>query len=436
VRFPSGPDYTSPELFGALTQLVDVDAMSTGGDIIPSPDSSGVPNLISNGRWLGLIASVREDSVGALNSLIEVAREGGRSNGSDLFAYYYDESSGIDPFLAGGTFVAQTREMMGFHGSNLDDVDALDFGLGVRSFGGLAAGSDPLFIERDSFYFSVTPQSAMDLNAATGSQFALDQYQNHVPAHAADVYHMEWIGGSWGGPMQYLDWNTLGLFAGDDIDAIAVDPSRHTTIFSTQVFPDRSQLLIHDYIWGTQDLRSRELVTGTENLVTEKVGGVDDTTDIDAVCILDPTESTYSAYYGTATAWLSASTLNSPMGLSVTRTGKIGPESAVFVGSASGRDTLHIQLSGRRGHPGGKTLVTFFYSKNFDPLTGWAAASWKPMSDPMWRYDDGGEKTITFDHQVSVPDAPAGTKIAIVAVVRDKKKKLIGGSWVSELVLP
>lgn len=436
LRFPTGPDYTSQELFGALAPLVDVDAMSTGSDIIPSPDSAGVPNLVTNGRWFGIIASVRDDSAGQPNSLIELAGQGGRSNGSDLFSHYYQESSGLDPFLTGGTFVAQTQELMGFGGSSLEDVDALDFGLGVRSFGGLSAGSDPLFFERNSFYFSVTPQSAADLNVATASQFAVDQFQILVPAHAADIYHMEWIGASWVGPTRYLDWMTLGLLTSDDIDALAVDPVRDTTVFSTQVLAQRSQILIHDYVWGSQPLSSRHPTTGNVSLATEKLGGADDTTDIDAVCILDPSEHIYAAYFGTPTAWLSGTHISSPMGLSITRTGKVGPDTDGFVGSATGVDTLHIQLSGRRGIPGAKTFVTFYYSKNFDPVTGWTAASWKPLSDPMFRYDDGTEKTITFQHQVAVPDAPTNTKIAIVAVVRDKKNKVIGSSWVSELILP
>ena len=436
MRFPTGPDYTSSKLFGSLAPYVIVDAMSTGSDIIPTPDGNGVPNLISNGRWMGLVASVRNDSAGLQNSLIEEARQGGRSNGSDLFSHYFQESSGIDSNLAGGTFVSQTQELMAISGSALEDIDALDFGLGVRSFGGLPAGSDPLFVEHDSFYFSVTPQSALILNAVTGSQFATDQFSNPVPAHAADVYHLDWTGSQWTGPYLYRDWQTLGLLTVDDIDALAVDPIRGTTIFSTQVVDQRSQLLINEFVWGTQPLATRESGTTVVSKVTEKVGGVDDTTDIDAVCILDPTEFTYSAYFGTPTAWLSGTALHSPMGLSVTRTGRIGPDSDAFVGTPVGVDTLHIQLSGRRGNPLSKSLVTFYMSKNFDPAAGWQQATWKAISEPMWRYDEGTEKTITFEYQIPVPDAPAGSKIAIVSIVMDKQKKVIGGSWISELYMP
>ncbi len=433
ASFAVGPDYTYLAMFGALAVDVEIDAMSTGSDIIPNQDPSalsGTPNLSALGRWLGVVVSVKDGANGAnAQSLIQRAKANGRSSGSDLFAYYFEESQGIHETLAGETLVTLTRESMGFDSMSGDDVDALDFALGVRAHAPLAV-PDPMFPEIQGppeFYFSVTTDSADDLNVASPSGFAIDSLLNPVPAHPGDLYVLRWNGLSWDGPFVYRSWSDLGLLAEEDVDAIAVDPGRENTVFSTVVLPSvipgqgRSQLNYHNPLSGSNPLRDQSGM-----LTTERLGGGDDTTDIDAVCILDPVvEGMLSLYFGMVTGWLDLPGLTEPMGLSVTRVEPIG--------SGATTSQLNIQLSGRRGPALAPTIVAIVGTDDFDAAAGALGSTWTTVAGPVVRFDDGSEAANVLDFRVDIPDHVLPGSLAFAAVVLDLGGNIIGGSWVSEV---
>ena len=428
AKFPSGPKYSAADQFQSLASLVRIDGHSTGSDIIPNVDVNGIPMVQALGGWMGVVVSVKDGQAGKPGSLIEAAKAAGRSSGSDLFSYYLTESTGIASALAGETHVSQTREMMGLGSNSGEDIDALDFGLGVRSH---AQQTEPgiLFANGVDYFFSVTPLSATLLNVHTNGAFALDPLQAWVPAHPADVYRLIWSNGAWTGPFRYRSaLNDLGLtLPNEDIDGLAVDPNTGVTVFSTQVVTGRSQLQIHDPMYGTFPFRELD-----SSLVTEHIGGIDDLTDIDSICILDPPEnSPYSAFFGTPVSDSSFNAFGPLMGLSVTRASSDNSDEA---------DRLHCQLSGRRGPAFAPTLVLFMISGDYSPANGWSAATWIPINDDnpasLLRIDDGKPFDNVFEYSWKVPPTSQPLTASVCAMAFDLNGNLIGVSWVARVTLP
>jgi hypothetical protein len=278
--FPNSPDYSIQGLFGSLAPLVELDAHSTGNDLIAPLTASGVPNLEDFDLWLGVVASVTNGALGQQGSFIDERRQatiGRTTPGADLLSFYFEESTGIHPSLLGTTFIEQASEDIGFQGD--EDVDGLDFALGVLSHS-QRIHPTLLFPFVGSFFFSLEPGCVDAVNNATAGSFALDG-STWVEADAATIYEVTWSAttGQWSTRSVYLGPDDLGLDAdNDDVDAVAVNIGVGTVIFSTQVVPGRSQLQVYDPAQGVFALRD-----AGDNLTTERLGAIDDTDDVDAV---------------------------------------------------------------------------------------------------------------------------------------------------------
>ncbi len=410
---------------------VEIDAMSKGMDVIPAPtiNGSGVPSIQSVGRWMGIIVSVENGTPGT--GLIARAKLNGRSSGSDLFSHYLQESvfsstGVISPRLAGETLVEQTRESMGLPSNSSHDVDAMDFSLGVRHHAPAPANlADPLFPlpQTERFFFSVTPSSATALNQSNSGFLS-----NSGTVSPADIYEILWSGTGWTEPSVYKSWDTLrnGLNASpneEDIDGLSVDHSRGTVVFSTQVETSRSQLLLH---FGGVSAPMEGQIEGS---VVVNLGG-DDTTNIDAICILDPKESQNSFYFGTPRTVADVPFLDSHAGLSVTRSSLT--DSAGYISNV-----LHLQYSGGGEPSGSSRFVCFFGSLNYDPDIAWSSQVQDQWQVLGISYSDSSVPGSMIDHTVTAPPTPGGVTLAVTAIEFDFwTLGTMSSSWVSEIRIP
>ena len=336
--FDGGTDYSLEKMFPADHDVIEIDAHSTGNEIIPATDGDGIPNVLESPRWLALSISVRDGAIGSDGSWYEVRRNAGLSNGADVVSYYFEGSEGINPALVGSTVVEQGTEDLGYPGTGAEDVDALDFGLGVMTLSPGVA-SEMFFTNESEYYFSVSNACVPLLS----SPFAVDNTVvagQPVDANGATIYVVRWTpgqggGGSWSFPEVYRSATQLDLdVAVDDIDAIAVDRTtlEQPVIFSTQP-SDSSQLLIHHY---NQDLTA---FVGPETLRNESgaevtaILGADDVDDVDAVCGFDPEPGSYDRLMGTPRG----PAVGNPPGMSMTR-GVFGEQQV---------DVLFFHVSGK-----------------------------------------------------------------------------------------
>ncbi len=424
-QFQYGPDFSLQAMFSALAADIEIDAHSTGNDVIPKLDAQGVPHLTRSGQesWLGVVVSMGAhqsgaDAQGLPGSNVERARNSGRSNRSDLFSFYFDESSWIHPTLRGTALVEQSREDLGFPSGGTEDIDALDFGLGVTSFAGATTPS-LFFSRRGDFFFSVTPACVPNL----GSKFALNGNAQEVPADPGVVYHITWSPAlGWSPkPSIYRTLDELGLDDGDDLDALAVDMGNDTTVFSTQLVAGRSQLLVHDVARGNghTELQNHPTPT-TKAKTTTKIGSIDDTDDIDAVCIYDPRELALGTHMGTPTGWADLTGVGQPLGISITRAESI---------SEDGREALLIQTTGWGGTTPSNAQVFLWISADYDPLLPWSNATWHLVDTtgkPRRLAENATEFIIDIPPNVSMPGLAFMTVLVGAGVE---------ASWISQVNL-
>ncbi|MCP3915179.1 MAG: hypothetical protein GY711_06470 [bacterium] len=314
-------DYTLMTLFPDDYDAIEINAMSTGNDVIPPIDEFGTPNVTAGtGRWFGMIVSLTNDMTGTPGSVVE-ARQAAGPVGADLFSHYWVGSRLAGP-LVGATLFEMGREHIGLEAGA--ELDAVDLGLGVNAFDTPPPTSPPnlFFGHQDRFYFSVSTDCVGNLS----QPFAKDQSGVGVNADAAVIYEMIWDDPTtgilgWGDITVYRDRGQLNLHPTDpaeDVDAVAVDRILSTIIFSTQPAGTRSQLQVlrHDtstgIFIGPVPLTDRNRVEVTEHFSLQS--SVD---DFDGVCTVDPESFQIGARVGTP----QDSSLSGPppMGISVTR---------------------------------------------------------------------------------------------------------------------
>lgn len=352
-------DYSVAALFfslGDVASVVEIDAHSTGNDLMPpfavrSVGSGCYPNL--GNRWMSISVSVTNGSQGLPNGLIHDRRQGQMgartTPGSDILSYYFADSQGIGSSLVNRTLIEQAAEVISYGGAgNLANVDALDWGMGVLSH---AQASSPVLIfpNRDRFYFSISASCVDEVNSACSDNFAWHG-SALVPAHAAAIYESIWDGQGWGMPKVYRTPVELGLGADDDLDALGVNATNGVTVYSTQIVTGRSQLLAdngHDPAFPS--LAGNRTVFSDDDgpKVTRKIKVIDESDDIDAVCISDPEAGIYCRYLATPVF----GEAKDFMGLSATRARD----------PKAGHETIHVQVSGWGGaYPEASTVVLWY----------------------------------------------------------------------------
>ena len=160
VGVPAVPDYSFTALFGALAPLVEIDAMSTGNDLL-FVDSTG--QLDVSQRWAAMTYSVTHDS--PLNDPGNPLT-GQTGPGAHMFSHIFSGSQWIFQGLLGQTQVAQSPQNMGLDqaGDVIPELDGMDFAVPLITMNQGTSGG-LLFVNEIEFYFSVTRASASQLQS-------------------------------------------------------------------------------------------------------------------------------------------------------------------------------------------------------------------------------------------------------------------------------
>ena len=351
IQFLGVPDFSIASLFGShsnggdLSPIIEIDAHSTGNDLMPkfleTTSGNGCHPDIT-GRWMLINVSVGNQAVGLPGGFTEQRRQGALGNrltpGSDISSYYFPGSTGITGALVNRSFLEQPAEVIAFPNDSSADIDALDWGMGVNAHA-QTTNSLIFFPNENEFYFSIAEGCEDAINSACSSSFAYDQASGMmVSADAAAVYRSTWDGSQWGDPEVYRTAADLDLTASDDLDALAVNALNGVIVYSTQPEPGRSQLLADNgplapTLTGlTRTVRAKD--GGAK--VTRKVKVIDESDDIDAVCISDPEDGVFGKYLGVAVPEGAKSPADTRMGISVTRQ----------YDKSLGKDLLLVQVTG------------------------------------------------------------------------------------------
>ena len=426
TQFSSGPDYSLPAMFGsALAPWVEIDAESSGNDLFPAPLAGSPPSGeldFSAGRWLSLTISIKNSSPVVSQSVFDAIKMADINDplGADLVSYYFHASSGLDPSLIGATLPAQLRQQIRL--TNGEEIDALDFGIGVLLHSGYQTGSR-FFPHTTNYYFSLDPSCIAAINSLLKNKFA-----NGKPADASTVYRLGWSTLSgWSLPTEFCTSSTLNLGETDNLDALCVNESALTTagstriIFSTQLKTGVSQLRVYDSQTtpgGPVDLMTRldatTLVPATEALGTKGTSN-DDTTDIDALCGIEPESGFYDFLYGTPTSvplFFGQGFLN-PLGISVSSSG----DTSIGVTSQ-----LNVQVTGLTSVSPGSGVVTLLIRHD----TNTNSSVWLPVTTVARM---AGEDSVEFT--ILNPALP-GLTFSLAAAYIDNGGAL-SESWVSQM---
>ena len=270
---------------------IQIDAMSTGNDLLQIDPQTGQVDLSQIQAWGALTYSVRANSTGQPGSWVRLraASNNGPGVGADVMSHIFESSVGVEPRLRGENFLEQRAEDMGHAAS--DEIDALDFFAPLLTMNGGTPGG-VLFVNQDTFYFSVTSASA----AALGGAF----FNGGTPS-GAYVMKMVWDPtlGKWGAPTVFRTPAQLGCDhpLTDEVDAIGYNSGQGALIFSTKVdanYPQRAQLEVS---FGT--LSPPMVITANPGEPLWTTLRITDTDDIDAICGIDPEAGQLSSFLGT-----------------------------------------------------------------------------------------------------------------------------------------
>ncbi len=289
---PSVPIWRLDAMFAASDlPNIEIDAMSTGNDLLQIDPQTGQVDLSQIQAWGALTYSVRANSTGQPGSWVglRTASNGGLGVGADVMSHIFESSVGIEPRLRGENFLEQRAEDMG-HAPG-DEIDALDFFAPLLTMNGGTPGG-VLFVNQDTFYFSVTSASA----AALGASF----FGNNQPS-GAYVMKMVWDPtlGKWGAPTVFRTPAELACSEADEVDAIGYNSGQGALIFSTKVdadYPQRAQLEVS---FDNTPISSPMVITANPGEPLWTTLRITDTDDIDAICGIDPEAGQLSSFLGT-----------------------------------------------------------------------------------------------------------------------------------------
>lgn len=435
----AGPDFSMSAMFNLRASEVEIDAHDLGMGQLPKLDENGVPDIAAFARWASITVSVSNDSLGLPGSLTRQRTEvvGGRNTpGADLITHFLDGGVGIDASLHAMTFVSREAEDLGYTGNA--EFDALDFGLGIMAEA-RAPTDDVLFPFREKFYFSISQDSADDLNELNDPLFALDG-NTMVAAHPATIYSLEWLplSSSWETtPKVYKSAATLGLEAsGENIDALVVVPipGEPTIVYSTQIVLGRSQLLIYGQLPNGSVVNqaftdeSGTKVATLMGLRDDDVlgGGVADRDDVRTACIIDPEANqvgkSYSIWRG---ALPSLGSTLAPMGIGVTR----------YRVTKSSPETLVINVTGGLGNSAPCTVpgtvvgdVQIWMSLDYDGDPILDLSKWAPVGTFSRLCTEG-----TFIRTHVMPSTPLLPRAGFCAVFIGLNGQILATSYVAQM---
>ncbi len=321
---PFGPyaiDFGIASIFTSVLQghlerleLIDVDAVSLGNDVIPIAWMGGQPRIRPQRApdgWAALFFSITNASVVANVPDPMASRAVGGGAGADLYSW-------ILPGSALGAFdntiyLEVAAEQLQVERS--EEIDVLDVSLALLAQNG--GVPDPMFAPHDkTVFFSLTQKSAEDLAPFLGIAPLSD-------VSGATIFTAQWEPslGAWGSITISRRPSDLGLAgvdptsASDDLelDALAVRSQTNEFFYSTVASTGLPQLLMQ--YWAPPFYK--EVLTDSGAHLQTFIGD----SDVDALCGIDPELLVYSRWLGTPYApatpgiILSGTQMQTPAGL-------------------------------------------------------------------------------------------------------------------------
>jgi hypothetical protein len=278
---PSGaqPDYRTSAILQGIAPAPDVDAFSAGLDWVLS-DGDGVV-AVPPGHWGALTLSVSRSTVGVAGGVVahEVARPDGAAG--DVFSYVLPGST-FPPELVDRTMRAQdSTEISIGHPVADPDLDAHDIMTAL------------LWIENPAIAVllpaeQAIPRAYFSVTSGTVGLVPLAWWGGSAPS-GATVLTSRWdaTARTWSVPAPFLTHADLGLAAGEELDALAVDIVRHEMLFSTK------SPLLDQVLWASfaTDAVAVRVYRTPHEPVSMRLTLLR-TDDVDAICALDPGGST------------------------------------------------------------------------------------------------------------------------------------------------
>lgn len=256
---------------GWLSPLPDIDSMSVGLDWILADPATGRA-IVPNNRWGALTFSVTRGTRGRAGTAIATESAAGTDRvGADIFSFVLDGSAMPAPLVGVTERALDSREID--TGPNPAQIDALDHFMGL--FGNEA------FVANG---FAGPAQWFFTLSSATLGNVHPSVWGNHTPSGATIFVMVENPNGGFSCPRIWMTHADLGLGAGEDIDALAVDLQNQFLLLSTKT-RTRNPILFFDYGADFGTLTPYLDPNGTP--ISDCIGLVGDD-DIDAVCAIDP----------------------------------------------------------------------------------------------------------------------------------------------------
>ncbi|MEM8709780.1 MAG: hypothetical protein AAGG01_02420 [Planctomycetota bacterium] len=439
---PVIPNYSMEAIFGDDAEFIEIDGHSSGGDLIPYPDSLGAPAVSqATDNWLAYVLSVKNGSEGQEDSYINQVSQT-RPVGAELLGFYASGSQNIDTSLVGQTTVEHTALSLGYPAQAPEEIDALDFNIGINT-ASPANVNAWMFPNTEEFYFTITFATTVEWFTRYGSApFATYGSTSREP-RPGDVYVVYWEGNGWSEIDLYRSAEDLGLEFFEEVDALSVSRYNGVVIFSTELnglYPNRPQLLINTGMPGSttelMDLDSG----GNYTPVTDQVDLSNEKDDVDGVCGIDPEgKDQYDPSGGIAVTSVTKSNNpalagifgDDPMNLSMQR----------GVLAAGGADHISVQVSGwGNAQPTAGQIQLFVYESdepmmpNVDPLAPFqnvfgqtVTPIWTPFAPmPRAQSQEQWEFSIPFDA------ARQGRNLAVMAV-QFSSDGVIAGSHVTQI---
>lgn len=357
-----------PNVSPALLGFLHFDAIATD-NLIPNVTATG--EFVLTSAWASINLSVTSSTAGNRDSngnpvnVIGVRHDKPNINsGSDIYGHYFGGSQTIASNLLNETLLEIGEKKLRANGN---EVDALDFGLGVMGHRQGVPSSMIFTGNKDVFVFSVTSNTADNLGTLPGLA---------VPLHPGSIYRIEFTNGAWSAPTELFTLKQFDTPGGDryDIDAVSYCEQRNILVFSTSLdtnLPQRPQIEVIDLDWQSQVPVELKTQNNTSIMAALDLDG-DPSADPDAICIIDPETApgAIDSAMGTASDWqCSTSVYGTPVTL---RTKKTSPNvSMTFSGSvATGDRVLHLEVSGGVPLQPLFSMVSFDFDPNLGPTNG------------------------------------------------------------------
>lgn len=427
---------------GALADI-EIDAMSSGNGVIPS-NVAGVPTITE--AWLGIAVSIADGENGAVGSHYRAAVNASLSAGSEISAYYFEQSDGIDDSLIGSTTLETSRAQFGLPNGG-EDITAFDYGMGV--FTTVAPDAASVFFNEgdESFYFSVSSAWAIANSSLTDfAESYLDPTVTVAP-HGADIYRLRWAGSAgWIGPYVWTRAEDLGLNRlSSDVDALDVDESEMNVVYSatsTSHFVkastgDVGQIMVVEmapHPGFSNDLRAERAPMAVANAAhdgsapVQRVGvrvgivngGSGTEEEVDAVCTFDPEATLGGRLLGVPVASLEGAT--DPMGISM----------VCVKHGVQAETTWLVQVTGWGDHFPERTGLTLF--RHNTPVfmsTQFSEANFIAITDPKLRT----QNRATTEFTIELPASFFNQNHGFLGKLHDAQGTVLATSYIS-LVRP